>query len=126
MASSMVIKVACLAMMCIVLGVTLTHAVPTCGQVTSTVTPCVSYLIGSGSAVPAPCCNGVRTLNNQAKTTPDRQAVCRCLKPIAKNIGGLNPEKLASLPGKCGVNFPYKITASIDCNKYDQVRSLRT
>ncbi|XP_061370728.1 non-specific lipid-transfer protein 1-like [Gastrolobium bilobum] len=125
MASSMVVKVACLAVMCIVLCLPLTQAALSCGQVVTTAAPCVAYLKGSsGGAVPGPCCNAIRTLNS-AKTTPDRQAVCRCLKPTVLNLPGLNPNNLAGLPGKCGVNLPYKVTPSIDCNKYGSVSNSR-
>lgn len=119
MASSMVVKVACLAvMMCMVLGVPLAYAAIPCGQAQVTVAPCLGYVRGPGAAIPAPCCNGLRTLNSQARTTPDRQAVCQCLKSTVLSIPGLNLAKLAALPGKCGVNLPYKISPSIDCSMY--------
>ncbi|KAF7845221.1 lipid transfer protein [Senna tora] len=117
MASSMVVKVVCLGVVvCMVLGAPLAHGAITCGQVASTLLPCVSYLRNPGATVPSPCCAGVQALNNQAKTTSDRQAACKCIKQIIQSIPNLNPNLLANLPGKCGVNLPYKISPSLDCS----------
>lgn len=105
-----------------VLMVSFGHIIPLaeaeipCGRVQITVAPCIGYLRGPGGGVPAPCCNGVKSINNQAKTTPDRQGVCRCLKTTALSLPGLNLATLAALPSKCGVNLPYKISPTIDCN----------
>ncbi|KAJ1384229.1 Plant lipid transfer protein/Par allergen [Sesbania bispinosa] len=117
MASSLLVKVTCLAVMCIALGIPLANAALSCGQVQISVAPCIGYLRSAGGAVPAACCNGVRNVNNQARTTPDRQGVCNCLKSSVLRFPGLNPATISSLPGKCGVNLPYKISPSIDCNK---------
>ncbi|KAL6146326.1 hypothetical protein ACLB2K_057009 [Fragaria x ananassa] len=51
------------------------HAV-TCGQVSQSVRPCMVYLQNGGN-VPPSCCNGIRYLSNSAKTSGDRQSVCR-------------------------------------------------
>jgi hypothetical protein len=118
MASSMLVKVTCFAMVCLVLGIPLADAALPCGQVQITVAPCLAYLRRPGPSVPAPCCNGIRSLNSQAKTTPDRQSVCSCLKSTALSLPGLNLLAAATLPAKCGVNLPYKISPSIDCNTY--------
>ncbi|KAH7514748.1 hypothetical protein FEM48_Zijuj11G0123500 [Ziziphus jujuba var. spinosa] len=101
MASSAVgLKVACIVVMCMVMGAPLAQAI-TCGQVASSVAPCINYL-KTGGPVPPPCCNGVRTLNNAAKTTPDRQATCNCLISAAKGIPGLKPNLVSGLPTACG------------------------
>ncbi|XP_050383563.1 non-specific lipid-transfer protein 1-like [Argentina anserina] len=112
--ASAVMKLTLVALMCIVVAVPVAQAI-TCGQVTSNVAPCFSY-VKSGGAVPAACCNGVRKLNSMAKTTADRKATCNCLKNAAGSIKGLNPSLAAGLPGKCGVNVPYKISTSTNCN----------
>ncbi|XP_027927361.1 non-specific lipid-transfer protein 1-like [Vigna unguiculata] len=89
-----------------------------CGSVQITVAPCVAYLTGpAGRPIPAPCCNGVKRINDQAKSTPDRRSVCTCLKNTSLRIPGLNLPRLAALPTNCGVNLPYKISPNIDCNK---------
>lgn len=117
MASTMLVKVACLAVMCMVLGIPLANAALSCGQVQLTVAPCIGYLRSPGGSVPAPCCNGARAVVNQARTTADRQSVCRCLKSTSMSLPGLNLPALASLPAMCGINLPYKPSPSIDCNK---------
>ncbi|KAL9425842.1 hypothetical protein AB3S75_032747 [Citrus x aurantiifolia] len=88
----------------------------TCGQVSSALAPCIFYL-RAGGPPPGPCCNGVRSLNAAARTTPDRQAACNCLKQAASLVSGLNPNNAASLPRACGVSIPYKISTSTDCSK---------
>ena len=87
-----------------------------CGQVASVVAPCISYVRGIGT-LSAACCGAVRVLNAEAKTTPDRQAACSCLKNLAGRIPGLNPAIAAGLPSKCGVNIPFPISTSTDCSK---------
>ncbi|XP_004492553.1 non-specific lipid-transfer protein 1 [Cicer arietinum] len=118
MGSSMLAKVTCMAMICFVMGSSIMKAngeIP-CGQVQLYVASCVGYLRSPGPSVPEPCCNGIRTVNSQSKTTADRQSVCNCLKSTALSFPGLNPQALAALPANCGVNLPYKISTSIDCN----------
>ena len=94
------------------------EATITCGQVTQSLLPCVDYLRSGGTVVISPaCCGGVRALNSAAKATTDRQAVCRCLKQIASAVPSANFAVAASVPGKCGVNIPYKLDPSTDCSK---------
>ncbi|WP_102016046.1 non-specific lipid-transfer protein [Klebsiella pneumoniae] len=114
MASS---TITCLVVLCLVLLAPLANAAQSCGQVQLTVAPCIGYLRRPGPSVPVPCCNGVRTVFNQAKTVSDRQADCRCLKSTSLSLPGLNLPALAALPSKCGVNIPYKVSPTIDCNK---------
>lgn len=89
----------------------------TCGQVNSALAPCIVFLRAGGS-IPGPCCNGVRSLNAAARTTPDRQAACNCLKQAARAVPNLNLNNAAGLPGACGVSIPYKISPSTDCSMY--------
>ncbi|RHN46668.1 putative plant lipid transfer protein/Par allergen [Medicago truncatula] len=72
MATSMFVKVTFLIVICLVLGISMTNAALLCPQVQLTVVPCLGYLRNPSPSVPAPCCNGIRALNNQAKTTPER------------------------------------------------------
>lgn len=92
-------------------------AAVTCGQVGSSIAPCVAYVTGKAAAVSPGCCSGIRGLNNMARTTADRQAACRCLKSMAGSIKALNMGKVAGVPGKCGVNVGFPISMSTDCNK---------
>ncbi|KAK8703754.1 hypothetical protein V6N13_047400 [Hibiscus sabdariffa] len=77
---------------------------------------CVRYL-QNGGALPRPCCDGVQALNGMARTTPDRQTACRCLQNAAKTIPDIKPNLAETLPGKCGVNIPYRISTSTYCNR---------
>ncbi|KAM3282194.1 hypothetical protein P3S67_025839 [Capsicum chacoense] len=91
-----------------------------CNTVYSKLMPCLSYLMGGSNqaAVPAGCCSGIQSLYTAASTTPDRQGVCSCLKSGAASLGNnIDTSKAATLLSKCGVPFPYKISANIDCSK---------
>uniref|UniRef100_A0A7N0UZL2 Non-specific lipid-transfer protein n=1 Tax=Kalanchoe fedtschenkoi TaxID=63787 RepID=A0A7N0UZL2_KALFE len=88
----------------------------TCSQVAASLGPCINFAKGTGGTPPAPCCAGIRRLNSMAATTPDRQATCRCLKSLAGSISGINFGLVAKVPSECGVNVPYKISPSTDCN----------
>ncbi|KHL91133.1 hypothetical protein QW71_36410 [Paenibacillus sp. IHB B 3415] len=110
------VKIACLAVLCMVVVVAPYAEAVTCGQVQGNLAQCLGYL-RKGGAVPGPCCNGVRAMNSAAKTSADRKQTCVCLQQASKSITGINPEAAASLPGKCGVNVPYKISPSTDCSK---------
>ncbi|KAK1284490.1 hypothetical protein QJS10_CPB21g01583 [Acorus calamus] len=84
----------------------------TCGQVASYVSPCIPYA-QKGGAIPPRCCSGVRGLNGAASTTLARQQACSCLKSLAS--GSL--PYATSIPSKCGVSIPYRISPSTDCTK---------
>lgn len=115
MAGSLVLKLSGMVLLCIVVAAPIAEAAITCADVAGSVGTCVSYLRGSVSVVPGSCCNGVKSLNSKAVTTPDRQTVCECLKKTASAIPGLKPDLTAGLPGKCGVSIPYKISTSTNC-----------
>ncbi|KAG5069305.1 hypothetical protein AAZX31_01G121200 [Glycine max] len=110
------LKVAFLAaVLCmVVVSAPMAHAAITCGQVTSSLANCIGYL-QKGGTPSSGCCNGVKSLNAAAKTTADRQTACNCLKSAASQISGFNANNAASLPGKCGVSIPYKISTSTNC-----------
>ncbi|PKI31601.1 hypothetical protein CRG98_047983 [Punica granatum] len=108
--------VAALFLCMVVAAATVVESAVTCGQVTSSLTPCIPYTRGSGAAPSAACCSGIRSLNSAARTTPDRQTVCKCLKAVARSISGVNYGAVAAMPGKCGVTLPYKLSLSTDCN----------
>ncbi|CAA7052123.1 unnamed protein product [Microthlaspi erraticum] len=61
----------------------------TCGDVFTSLTPCVTYLRIGGS-IPTTCCFGLRSLKNAARTTPDRQTACKCLKQAANSFGSVS------------------------------------
>ncbi|KAK8558273.1 hypothetical protein V6N13_038746 [Hibiscus sabdariffa] len=97
-----------------------------CGQVTSSLAPCISYLRSNGGNVPPPCCNGIKSLNAAAQTTPDRQAACNCIKSSSASISGINYGLARALPGKCGVNIPYNISPSTDCKRFLSISKLKS
>ncbi|XP_047308822.1 non-specific lipid-transfer protein 1-like isoform X2 [Impatiens glandulifera] len=93
------------------------HAVA-CPAVFSYLRPCITYLTGGGAgAVPTNCCTGVRSLNDAAKTTPDRQTACVCLKSLSGSLPAQSVAAAAGIPGKCRVPVPYKIDPRTDCSK---------
>ncbi|PWA34204.1 Art an 3.0201 allergen precursor [Artemisia annua] len=109
-------KVFCVMVVCMVVSSSYAEAALTCNDVTKKISPCTSFL-EKGGEVPVDCCTGVKGLNDAAKTTPDRQAACNCLKTSFKSSNNFKEENAAVLPSKCGVNIPYKISLETDCNK---------
>ncbi|CAN0911007.1 Non-specific lipid-transfer protein 1 [Linum grandiflorum] len=87
----------------------------TCGRVALNMAPCTGYLRGTGPVRPS-CCDGIKSLNNAAKSTPDRRATCRCLKSLLVRMPGVNYEVAGDLPGNCGVNVGFPISASVNCD----------
>lgn len=117
MASLILIKITCLAMICLVLGIPLVNAGQTCGQIKGSLLPCLGYLMHPGPTIPVVCCDGVRTVNDQAKTLPERKDDCECLKSTLISIPGLDPNAVQGLPDKCGVKLPFPIGVNMDCSK---------
>ncbi|EPS68587.1 non-specific lipid-transfer protein [Genlisea aurea] len=98
-------------MMASMMGPTPASAI-VCTDVTRYLIPCIGFLTGSGSI--GPCCGGVSGLYNAARSTPDKQTVCNCLKNLAQaypSIAG----RAAGLPGQCGVQIGYSIDPHTDC-----------
>ncbi|WVZ09099.1 hypothetical protein V8G54_022445 [Vigna mungo] len=91
----------------------------TCSEVTTDMSPCLSYL-KNGGEVPEACCGGVRSVMGAAGTTSEKQTVCNCLKQDANNFG-VNDDYAQELPTLCGVSVAYKISRSTNCEKYHQV-----
>ena len=110
-------KLLCMVVLCMVLAAPLTtEAGLPCNQIASKLASCVNFLTKGGIPLPV-CCTGVRNIVSASKTTPDRQDACKCLKSIATGVKGINYNNAASLPGKCKVNIPYKISPNTDCAK---------
>ncbi|KAJ7961093.1 Non-specific lipid-transfer protein [Quillaja saponaria] len=120
MAGSVVFKLLCLMVVCVLLTAPKANADIACNQIVSYLTPCISYVL-NGGAVPANCCSGISSLNSLAKTSSDRQSVCNCLKNAISSSGirytDFNLGLAAGLPQKCGVNIPYKIAPTTDCSR---------
>uniref|UniRef100_A0ACD5XJB9 Uncharacterized protein n=2 Tax=Avena sativa TaxID=4498 RepID=A0ACD5XJB9_AVESA len=88
-----------------------------CGQVDTTLAPCVAYATGREAKISPGCCSGVKSLNGLARSTPDRQMACKCLKNLATSIKSINMGKVSGVPGACGVSVPFPIAMSTDCAK---------
>ncbi|WOL18637.1 hypothetical protein Cni_G27434 [Canna indica] len=89
----------------------------TCGQVASALRPCIPYVTGKVSVLPATCCSGVKNLKSAAATPADRKTACSCIKSTVAGVKGIQPGLATGLPGKCGVSIPYPISSSTDCSK---------
>ncbi|XP_072954698.1 non-specific lipid-transfer protein 1-like [Typha angustifolia] len=89
----------------------------TCSQAVSAISPCIAYARSGVGAPSATCCAGVRSLNALAKTTPDRQTACNCLKKLAGSVKGVKPGAVTGIPSKCRVSVPFPISTSTDCSK---------
>ncbi|XP_015897378.2 non-specific lipid-transfer protein 1-like [Ziziphus jujuba] len=102
--------------LCMVLAgsLTSTEAGMACNQIKVQLAQCMNYLIKGGNPPPQ-CCAGVKNVVSASRTTPDRQSACNCLKATAATLRGINVGNAASLPGKCGVNIPYKISPNTNC-----------
>ncbi|KAG8363089.1 hypothetical protein BUALT_Bualt09G0135700 [Buddleja alternifolia] len=92
------------------------EAAISCSTVANDLTPCINFVMYGGVAPPSNCCDGIKTLYNQATATADRQAVCSCLKSVASSATPAIINNAAALPAKCGVSIPYKISPSTDCS----------
>ncbi|KAK8707555.1 hypothetical protein V6N13_058611 [Hibiscus sabdariffa] len=119
MASSMSLELACVVILCLAVGAPQSQGAITCGQVVSTLAPCIVYVRnnGAGGGVPAPCCNGIKSLNAATRSTSDRQSACNCVKAVAAGIPGVNYGLTNKLAGMCGVSAPFKISPSTDCKR---------
>ncbi|CAJ2670778.1 unnamed protein product [Trifolium pratense] len=115
MASSILIKVTYLTMICLVLSIPLANATVSCGNIQTTLIPCIGYIRNPGPSVPAPCCDAVKAVIDADHTQIDRQNTCRCLMSLAKRPG-TDFQVAASIPNKCGLNPPFVLTPDLDCN----------
>lgn len=118
---SMVTKTACLIlismmMMIMAADAAVARRMMPCPQVITTLMPCLNYL-KKGGAIPVTCCDGVKKLANSAKTQPDRQAACVCLKPAAKSYG-INYDLANKLPASCGIDYQINLSPDIDCTRF--------
>ncbi|KAM0950547.1 putative plant non-specific lipid-transfer protein/Par allergen [Dioscorea sansibarensis] len=94
------------------------HATLTCNQVYDALKPCISYVLKPNGSVPKSCCDGISGLVKTAATTEDRRMACSCLNSAAKSAGqNINLGPIASIPDKCNLSIPFKISANADCSK---------
>lgn len=101
----------------ILLLTTYANAAVRCNQVASALAKCTSYVITGEGNPTVQCCSGIKSLNSMATTDVEHQAVCKCLRNLAKGTV-INASAAAGLPGKCGVIVPFALSTTIDCSKY--------
>lgn len=107
---------ACLALMMLMMAGLRSEAAISCGQVVLALIPCVNY-VRMGGSVPPACCAGVKQVADAAKANVDLQAACECTKQMAASIPGLQYDLVNSIPGKCGISLPCKISPSVNCTE---------
>ncbi|KAK6782579.1 hypothetical protein RDI58_020375 [Solanum bulbocastanum] len=91
--------------------------VVTCSTVSSSLKPCLGYILGGGLSVSSECCNGIKSLHRVASTTADRQRFCRCLKNVRSNATETRISRAFKLTGIRKVNAFFKIRPDFDCSK---------
>ncbi|KAL0388009.1 UNVERIFIED_CONTAM: Non-specific lipid-transfer protein 2 [Sesamum radiatum] len=75
-----------------------------CGTVVSYMNACIPYVTDKGPL--GGCCGGVKGLYAAAKTTPDRQSVCNCLKSLLPHTPPLTWERLPGFLHSVVSTFP--------------------
>ncbi|CAJ2670777.1 unnamed protein product [Trifolium pratense] len=117
MASSILIKVTYLTMICLVLSIPLANATVSCCNIETTLIPCIGYIRNPGPSVHAPCCDAVKAVSDAAQTPIDRQDTCKCLMSLIKSPG-IEFQDVASIPDKCGLDPSFVLTPDLDCNTW--------
>jgi hypothetical protein len=90
-------------------------AAQSCPTVYDTLMPCLGY-VESGGAVPPECCAGIKQVVSDARTAPDRRAICACLKELAPVAPAPYISRAVGLPDRCGVSLGYKLSPDMDCS----------
>ncbi|XP_012841331.1 PREDICTED: non-specific lipid-transfer protein 1-like [Erythranthe guttata] len=88
-----------------------------CGELQSSLSPCLSYLQAGGGEPSESCCGGVRSVTGSIQSTQDRQTACNCLKSAASSYN-VRTDVAANLPGKCGASIGMTISPNVDCSQY--------
>ncbi|XP_019438918.1 PREDICTED: non-specific lipid-transfer protein-like [Lupinus angustifolius] len=88
-----------------------------CPKVIQEIAPCSDFILKSNDPSQA-CCNGVKTLSDEAKSQKDRTDICQCLKQGLSGIGKYDPKRIPQLPKACGVSITLPpIDQNTDCSK---------
>lgn len=121
MASSVVLKLTCLVLVCMMVSAAKAKTYLPCNEVVvNSLRPCVID-IAYGESVSDTCCGGIKSLQHLAKTRAERTSICTCLEQFLDGYPYTDDHVRlgAALPQKCGVNLPYMISPTMDCNRYD-------
>ncbi|PNX59682.1 non-specific lipid-transfer protein [Trifolium pratense] len=111
MASSMHIKITCLAVICLILGIPLANATLSCDQMTTSLIPCIGYVRNPVASVPAPCCDAVRAINDA-----DCKDLCNCFNFIMLKMPEFNDPAFSTIPNNCGLQVHYSTCFAMDCD----------
>ncbi|KAE9598034.1 putative plant lipid transfer protein/Par allergen [Lupinus albus] len=88
-----------------------------CTRVIHEIAPCSDFILKSNDPSQA-CCNGVKTLSDEAKSQKDRTDICQCLKQGLSGIGKYDPKRIPQLPKACGLSMTLPpIDQNTDCSK---------
>ncbi|VFR01811.1 unnamed protein product [Cuscuta campestris] len=108
---------AILLLLCTAMAAAAGEAQLTCNTVLSTLTPCFGFVMGLGNFTKE-CCGGAKSVfkTAQSQGVKARKTVCSCLKNMAPIATPDQMSRAASLPGKCHIAVPFKISTQIDCS----------
>ncbi|GMI74060.1 hypothetical protein HRI_001075300 [Hibiscus trionum] len=88
-----------------------------CGDVSSLLSPCWSFLKGGASPSPD-CCIGAENIADLTNSKGDEQKLCECLKAELPKIGNYDPQRLPMIDQKCDLDFYIPpVTGTTDCSK---------
>ncbi|XP_047169541.1 non-specific lipid-transfer protein 3-like [Vigna umbellata] len=89
-----------------------------CPTVIEDVTPCVSFLKSNTKHPSDECCQGIKSLNGEAGSHENREAICLCLKQGLAAIGDYDPQRIPLVPKECGLSVTLPpIDDKTDCKK---------
>ncbi|XP_027150589.1 non-specific lipid-transfer protein 1-like [Coffea eugenioides] len=89
-----------------------------CANAMAKLFPCQTFLKGSG-ANSAPCCAGLKSLQELASSESSTRFICRCLKQaISTGLSDSMLENAKLLPQLCKINFPLVFDPAMNCNKF--------
>ncbi|XP_071698942.1 non-specific lipid-transfer protein Lac s 1-like [Rutidosis leptorrhynchoides] len=101
-------------MACMFVSTSYTEAALRCIDISNVFSWCMEYVKARAPLSPD-CCEHLKALNNEAKTTEDRQQICKCIRIDYGQSLKIKNDIAAGLDGKCGVNLG--TNPSTDCNK---------
>ncbi|GAV67310.1 hypothetical protein CFOL_v3_10816 [Cephalotus follicularis] len=114
-ASSIALKLACVVVVCMLVGAPLAQTIP-CSAVQNALAPCIPYFKSNGrGAVPQECCTIVRELKAQTNSTTALRADCACFIKFIRTEK-YNFDTANSVIDKCGVKISFKISPTTNCN----------
>lgn len=87
-----------------------------CALVHAKVASCKGFVTAKDPTPPNGCCFGLNALKAMAVTVEDRRAICKCLKALFEPGDAADDERVAALPGVCGVAFAVSFSRDFNCD----------